>query len=130
MGRPRKTLEDLPEDWEEQIFDLYQIGYSDAQIRLKLGICQGTWNVLQERYPEFLITIKEGQDLANGWWQQKAYDNLTSKEFNSTLWLMNMVNRFKWRRDAKDESNESTLAALLISEVLKGRDLAKSATNG
>lgn len=46
---------------------------------------------------EFADMIEHGKELCLAWWERQGRINLENKEFNSTLWYMNMKNRHGWR---------------------------------
>lgn len=97
MGRPRKTLKDLPVDWEDIIVSDMSKGASLTEIKAKLGICGSrTYKKLLENCEEFSTTIKRGKELCEAWWLEKGRINLENNKFSATLWYMNMKNRFGW----------------------------------
>ena len=103
VGRPKKTLDNLPKNWEEKVMELKKEGASDVEVRAELGISQDLWERFIGEIKEFSLTIKKGEDLCEAWWLGKGRKNLENKQFNAVLWYMNMKNRFGW----KDKSEES-----------------------
>lgn len=97
-GRPKITLDDLPEGWRAKSLELYAVGASDVEIRTEClgGICHETWERLIQEEQDFSETVKRGRDLSRTWWESNGRVNLTNKDFSSTLWYMNMKNRFGW----------------------------------
>lgn len=97
-GRPKITLDDLPEDWRGRTLALYEQGGSDIEVRVQClnGIAFETWERLLDEEQEFFETIKKGREMSQAWWQSQGRINLKDKEFSSTLWYMNMKNRFGW----------------------------------
>lgn len=97
-GRPKIKLDDLPDGWAEKALTLYEVGASDVEIRTRClgGICHETWERLLAEEPIFSETIKRGRDLSRTWWEAGGRLNLENKDFNPTLWYMNMKNRFGW----------------------------------
>lgn len=91
--------------WKEDILDLYAEGASDVEIRGLIaekmeGKDSCTWYLWDrwlEDEPIFLETIKKGRELCEIWWQKKGRTCLHDNTFSSTLWYMNMKNRFGWR---------------------------------
>lgn len=95
-GRPKKKLDILPDNWKQTVLDLYAEGAADVEIRCELNISQPLWTRWLEEEEEFYITIKRGRELSEQWWMRHGRKHLENKEFNSTLWYMNMKNRFGW----------------------------------
>ena len=59
--------------------------------------------------PDFLKSVKIGQKLCQKWWETIGKDNLHNKDFNNTMYMMQMQNRFGWSRrlDGKIDINET-----------------------
>lgn len=94
-GRPRK---ELPDNWENTLIDLMSEGASITEVRAELGIWgQDTYDRFMEENEDFKRAIKTGELLSKAWWEKHGRSQLSNKEFNSTLWYMNMKNRFGWR---------------------------------
>ena len=61
---------------------------------------------------DFKEVVDFGKIAAESWWIQKGRDNVDNKRFNHALWLLMMVNRFKWhsayakREEKKEIINE------------------------
>lgn len=101
MGAPKKDLSGLPENWYNQVLDLYKDGASDVEIKALIYEWLGTfsnslWNRWLEEEDEFSQTIKKGKMLSEAWWSRSGRVNLKEREFNYTGWYMNMKNRFGW----------------------------------
>ncbi|MCK4500267.1 hypothetical protein KAU11_07205 [Candidatus Babeliales bacterium] len=105
VGRPQKTLNDLPSNWEEIIIDLKTKGGSDTECKAELNISNDLWEALIAREPKFSETIKRGALLCEAWWVKAGREGIyqTSggktehSNLNPVLWYMNMKNRFGWR---------------------------------
>lgn len=107
-GRPRISCDDLVENWEELALDGYASGMSDVEIRKLLArpgfriLGNSTWEkLLKDQH--FAETIKKGQVLSQAWWEEHGRKGLLNQKFNSTLWYMNMKNRFKWKDKQPEE---------------------------
>lgn len=48
--------------------------------------------------PDFLKAVKIGEKLCLRWWETIGKDNLANKDFNNTMYMMQMQNRFGWSR--------------------------------
>jgi hypothetical protein len=108
VGRPKETLDSLPENWEEVIIQLYKEGGSDEEAKAIIAEMRGTFsNDLWERWmldePKFSEAIKSGRMFAQGWWMHKGRKSLENPTFSYTGWYMNMKNRFGWRDKTSTE---------------------------
>lgn len=92
-GRP-----DHYEEWMcEKLIEMMSQGCSKIEVAASLGICdRETIDEYCEKHEQFGEAFKKGMILAEAWWEKHGRTNLNNKEFNSTLWYMNMKNRFKW----------------------------------
>jgi len=97
MGRPRTTVNDLPDDWEKIIMDCGQNGQSAVTIRCKLGIGESAWDTLLEDSEEFRRTIKDAKALCEHWWEERGREMALGSDGNATVWIFNMKNRFGWK---------------------------------
>ena len=109
VGRPQKTIKDFPEGWEKHIIELSNEGASITEIVSYLEISKNTLVAMTERNDEFLITIKKCKQLCETWWEKKGRKNMENKDFNATLWYMNMRNRFGWADKVKQDVNTVNL---------------------
>ncbi|KAF0128029.1 MAG: hypothetical protein FD155_3463 [Bacteroidetes bacterium] len=105
-GAKLKDLGKLPDDWKEAIVTLYSQGGSDKEVKALIHSWRGTFsNDLWDRWlkdeAEFSETIKRGRILSEAWWEKQGRSNLENREFNATLWYMNMKNRFGWADSQK-----------------------------
>lgn len=99
---------DLPEGWEQQILEIYENGGYDAQVKKHIIKLRGKfsnhlWSKWMRESREFLEVIETGRVLSEAWWDERGRQ-IDSKGFNSSLWLMNMKNKFGWSDDKKDTS--------------------------
>lgn len=125
MARPKKTLEILPKQWQEDILNLYEAGASDVEIRAYLTkncktFSTDLWNRFIDEEEEFSKTIKKGREFSNAWWEKQGRENLKDKTFSPVLWYMNMKNRFGWRDDKNKETDLSE------TEIQKLKQIANS----
>ena len=95
-GRPLLQLEDLPKGWEESIISMSKEGASIVEIAIELDISRTTLAAMTKRDEYFLNTIKRCKRYCEGWWLRKGRTELENRDFSSTLWYMNMKNRFGW----------------------------------
>lgn len=121
MGRPSKYL---PEYCDKAI-ELMSEGASIYEIAYEFRVNQDTIHEWVKVHPDFSEALKQGKDLSQGWWIKNGRINLQNREFNSTLWYMNMKNRFGWR-DKPEETTKDTLIENLV-ELLKKQQEEKNA---
>jgi hypothetical protein len=112
-GRPKDTLDRLPEGWKVKVLELASQGASDVEIIDFLDISRDLFYRFLKDESEFSDTIKKAHIKCQLWWEKNARLNLDSKEFNSTLWYMNMKNRFGWA-DKQETKNENTGTTIVI----------------
>lgn len=124
-GRPKSTLDGLPDGWYNEILSMYKVGASDVEIKAKIYSWRGSFsNDLWDRWlveePEFSETIKMGKVLSEAWWSESGRTNLKNKDFNYTGWYMNMKNRFKWSDKQQIDSNVNAKVSINPIEWVKG----------
>ena len=119
-GRPKDTLDCLPDNWYKEILNLYKEGASDVEVKALIYQWKGSFsNDLWDRWikeePQFSETIKAGKFLSQAWWVKKGRKNLENKEFSFTGWYMNMKNRFKWtdRQETTLEGGEKPIQTII-----------------
>lgn len=93
MARPTKYSEAFVPKVEELLYN----GKSIIQVARELRVCKQTIYSWGKKHKKFLDAIKKGVEWSEGWWMNQGQDNIYNKDFNSTLWYMNMKNRFQWR---------------------------------
>jgi len=100
-GRPKEGLNSLPDNWYDDVLNLYKEGGSDVEVKAMIYEWRGSFsNDLWERWlkeePEFSETIKMGKILSEAWWTKEGRTNLNKSSFSFTGWYMQMKNRFNW----------------------------------
>ena len=95
MGRPTKYRPEML----EKIVELMTVGASLEEVSGEIDVSLETMNQwCKENGPyfnwNFSEAIKKGKRLSQKWWEYEGRSNLTTKDFNCTLWYMNMKNRF------------------------------------
>lgn len=106
VGRPKKTLNDLPNNWKLIAQEMGREGHFDVDLRVRLGITKETFYSLCENEPEFYETVNEFRELSHNWWNsipRKGFKDGNSKNLNSNLYSLIMRNRFKddWNTEKK-----------------------------
>ena len=86
LGRPKETLDSLPDEWQKDILEIYKIGGSDVEVKAKLYEFRGSfsndlWDRWMKEEPIFSETIKTGKILAESWWMRNGRTNLKEAGF-------------------------------------------------
>jgi hypothetical protein len=107
MSRPKRQL-DLTQEQLIHIISIYSEGASDVEVRAfiakETGSCSlDLWKRWKEEEPEFKEAIEAGHLFSQAWWEKKGRKNIENKNFNATLWYMNMKNRFGWKDKQEHE---------------------------
>lgn len=109
VGRPTDYSDELC----EKVVELLMEGASMKEIALELRQAVSTLYLWMDKYPQFMESVKGiGRDFSEGWWLREGRKSLRDKNFNATLWYMNMKNRFGWT----DRQNIIGEVGLLESE--------------
>lgn len=83
-------------------------GASIEELGLELDCGYSTIYQWMNEHPEFAEAIKKGREYSKGWWMKNGRNQMHSDTFNSTLWYMNMKNRWDWA-DKKEVNNTVTV---------------------
>lgn len=103
-GRPSKYREWM----DDTVVELMSEGASLVEVYAACDIDNDTlydWcNEESPRFhPSFSEAIKKGKRLSHAWWERHGREQVDNREFNSTLWYMNMKNRHGWRDKQETE---------------------------
>ena len=92
-------------------------GCSRVEIVAELGISLSTFDRWIVGHPEFADAVEKALLYSQAWWERAGRLNLSNPQFNSSLFLMNMTNRFGWTRriDGKMESTTTEVKRLEVS---------------
>jgi hypothetical protein len=112
LGRPSKYADIMKR--QADILAAFKEGQSLIEVAALLGISRDTiheW-CKDPNKKVFSDTIKAGIELSEAWWECQGRTNLINEyqgpSFNSTLWYMNMKNRFGWK-DRHDVAMTGTI---------------------
>lgn len=117
-GRPKETLDRLPDGWEKKIIDLASQGASEVELRGELDISNDLFYRWLEEEPHFSETIKKCKEKCQIWWEKNGRVNLENKDFSYTGWYMNMKNRFGWK-DKQEVAQDITSGGKEISGITR-----------
>ena len=117
-GRPSK----YDPSFCNEIEPLMSEGASITEIAAELGVVKSTIYEWIKEHPEFSNAIKKGVELSEAWWLKKGRINLENKEFNSTLWYMNMKNRHGWKDKQELSSDPENPIGVIERVIVKTKD--------
>lgn len=95
VGRPSKYLPKVhPQALELLMSDGLSFEASCAQI----GIHETTGQDWAKKHDEFSMSKKRGEVLSRLWWEKSGKKGMFwGKDFNATVWVFAMKNRFNWK---------------------------------
>jgi hypothetical protein len=93
-----------------RVSNLFDEGGSIAEVSRMMGISRSTFrswtdgtDMLKKPFREI---VKLGLEAAEAWWLQQGRENIDNRSFNNSLWSLNMVNRYSWNSNKKEERKE------------------------
>lgn len=94
------------------LLKLMSEGASYTEVASMMGVWRETLYHWRDRHEEFKEAMELGAQLAESWWEYQGRRNIGNKNFNATLFMMHMQNRFGWSRaidgvPLKDNPNET-----------------------
>ena len=101
FGRPNKYRPELCQIVVEQM----RKGAAIEELPFYLEVCLDTIYEWSQKYDDFSEALNQGRSFSRALWMIKGRENLDSDTFNSTLWYMNMKNRFGWRDKTENNIN-------------------------
>lgn len=126
-GRPTKYNPNMC----YKVIDYMSKGLSKEDVSILLGVSYVHFLEWVGKFPEFGKSINLGVKLSEYWWKEQGRLNLYNKNFNSTLYMMNMQNRYGWTRrldgkiDIKEEHINTEKKVLEVKISNKDEDKAK-----
>ena len=115
LGRP--TL--FKEEYCKRAIELLKQGASIEELSLEFDVqCSTIYSWMQTK-ASFADAVNKGREFSKAWWMKKGRTELENGKFSSTLWYMNMKNRFGWAD--KQEITQNTEADEIKKELKKLR---------
>jgi len=108
VGRPTK----YDPKYCDELIEHMKTGLSYEAFAGRLCVAIQTLYDWEQANPEFLEAKKKGQAISQMFWENLAMEGMWSgggrnPVFNSTVWIFNMKNRFKWK-DRVETTVETT----------------------
>jgi hypothetical protein len=117
------TLEELERaepEWRKLLLGLYDQGAADPEVMRALSLSPRSWELLiDSEDTEFGSMVEFGQLLSQAWWLTQGRINLTTRNFNTSLYSFQMKNRFEWT-----DKTEQSIKGLDYKNT-DNKDLAK-----
>jgi len=87
------------------------LGLSYEVAAYKMGVCKATLYNWEKEFPEFLDAKKEAFQANQAFWEEVGISAMVGNtpNFIPSIYIFNMKNRFKWRDNPKEESEEKTI---------------------
>jgi len=94
-GRPT----DYKPEYCQMIIEHMKQGRSIKSFGSVVNACENTIHSWKEKNPEFLRSIKVGEQHSFAFWERLGIAGAAGKvkNFNAASWIFNMRNRFGWR---------------------------------
>jgi hypothetical protein len=128
-----RKLDKNPE-WRKTVLSLYDQGASDREVMRELSLTPGAWDTLYKDVLEsdFQELVDFGRAMSHAWWESQGRINLKTKGFNTSLWTINMKNRFGWSEKTEQsltqidfENMDDSVLIKKITELNKKMDLGR-----
>jgi len=107
MARPTKalakTMADLPEGWQDTLIENGKLGRSIPGLYTKIGVTKRIHDRFMETEEEYQDYFSYACDLSLSYWADDMGEKLaTDRNLNSSIYALQMRNRFKWtQQDSK-----------------------------
>lgn len=91
VGRPTK----YKPEYCEKIIELGKEGKSIAQMASFFDVDKASIFRWAEDSDDFRTALARARAHSQNWWEEKAQQNLASRDFNAQLWLKSVTSRFR-----------------------------------
>lgn len=112
----------------EEMISFMSLGYSFEAFAGKIGVTRDTLYQWEKKFPEFKEAKKIAFEQCRIKWESMAIDNMinesngsNSTSLNSSVWIFNMKNRFKWRDKQPDEEQNINITIDMADRLLEAR---------
>jgi hypothetical protein len=91
VGRPTK----YKPEYCEEIIELGKQGKSIAQMAAAFDVDKASIFDWAAAHEDFSTSLARARAYSQTWWEDKAQQNLGSRDFNAQLWLKSVASRFR-----------------------------------
>jgi RPA family protein len=113
FGRPT----DYKPEYCQVLIDLMSEGASITEVAAEIGVNKSTIYEWVKNFEDFSDAKKIGEQLSEAWWEKAGRKNLATKEFNATLWYMNMKNRHGWKDKVENTGSMTITHEQALNEL-------------
>ena len=89
---------------------LFDQGGSIIEVSRLIGISRSTFyawlNGTDTLKKPFREVVSIGKEAAEAWWMRQGRENIENRSFNNALYQLNMMNRWNWNSNKKEEKKE------------------------
>lgn len=130
-GRPTKYKPEFCKDFVEHLAQGLSVECFTATLYEKYGddtpSSKDTIYEWVKLYPEFSDAKRRGESLGQKFWENLGRAGAAGKlqNFNSTAWVFNMKNRYRWRNEIQVEHSGSISKGPDITKLLGNPELAE-----
>lgn len=78
-------------------------GFTIVEIAAEFDVARNTLYDWIDTHPNFSNAISRARDLAEAWWAKQGRKGIWSREFNSSAYRLQMMNRFGWGERSSQE---------------------------
>ena len=120
QGRPTKYSPAMC----KRVIEIMAQGRSRGNAATLMGITEFTFYDWMKNNPDFSKAVKIGDQLSLLWWMTMGQINIHNKDFNSTLYMMQMQNRFGWSRKLEGKIDINSYNETVEKKIIeiKGED--------
>jgi transposase len=120
VGRPTKYSPIMC----KRVIEIMAQGRSRGNAATLMGLTEVTFYDWMKNNPDFSKAVKIGDQLSLLWWMTMGQINIHNKDFNSTLYMMQMQNRFGWSRKLEGKIDINSYNETVEKKIIeiKGED--------
>ena len=95
---------------KRRVETLFDQGASIAEVCREMGVSRNTFKTwrtsVDSQKASFRDVVTMGLEASEAWWIRQGRENIDNRSFNNNLWALNMVNRWSWNSNKKEEKKE------------------------
>ena len=92
--RLKKSIKDLPNNWEKLLIKQAPNGASESELRVVLGcISDDLWYRLIAGNKDLSQAVSQSKLFSQSWWERKGQENIDNNKFNTRLWNKASIER-------------------------------------